>query len=145
MKNQAFQKVILHKKLENAKLTNKKHGKPTLHSLMANHVLEMSVKPKFQCSRFKTKHCFALAVLKQFRICFCQGLFTRCGLYHRIFLHCSAETKEIIYESVNLKGVVWEPKQNSFRLNSFLTRTGFANVGPIFYKVHFLNSEQIFN
>ena len=30
-------------------------------------------------------------------------LFTRCDLYHRTLLYYYAETKEIIYESVNLK------------------------------------------
>ena len=51
----------------------------------------------------------------------------------------------MIYESVNLKGVVYEQKQNSFSLPSITTCTGFANVGPIFYKVHSLSSEQVFN
>ena len=32
------------------------------------------------------------------------------------FLNCYAVTKEMIYESLNLKGVVYEPKQNSFSL-----------------------------
>ena len=53
-----------------------KHGKPTLHSLIANHVLEMSAKLKFKCERFKKKQCFALVVLNGFPICFYQGLFT---------------------------------------------------------------------
>ena len=51
----------------------------------------------------------------------------------------------MIYESVNLKGVVFEPKQNSFCLQSLTTPTGFANVGPIFYEVHSLCSEQACN
>ena len=54
------QTVILHGNLESAEFTNKKHGKPTLHSLIANHVLEISVKLEFQCVRFEKKHCFAL-------------------------------------------------------------------------------------
>ena len=41
-------------------------GSP-LHSLIANHVFEMSVKLRFQCEK---KHCFALVVLKLFPICF---------------------------------------------------------------------------
>ena len=57
------------------------------------------------------------------------------------YLNNYAETKEIIYESVNLKGVVPEPKQNTFSLQSITTSTGFANIGPIFYKVHELSSE----
>ena len=50
-------------------------------------------------------------VLNRFPICFYQGLFTRYDFYHTFLLYCYAETKEIIYESVNLKGVVHEPKQ----------------------------------
>ena len=40
-------------------------------------------------------------------------MFTRCDLYHMILLYCYAETKEMIYESLNLKEGVYEPKQNS--------------------------------
>ena len=36
-------------------------------------------------------------------------------------------------------------KQNSFTLYSITTRTDFANVGSIFYKVHSLSSEQFFD
>ena len=35
----------------------------------------------------------------------CKGPIAQCDLYHKIFLYYYAETKEIIYESVNLKGV----------------------------------------
>ena len=71
-KNQALpnSQSFLHKNLESAKFTNKRHGKPTLHSVIANYVLEMSVKLKFQCARFEKKHCFALVVLNWFTICF---------------------------------------------------------------------------
>ena len=69
MKIRLCQTVILHKNLKNAEFTNKKHKKPTLHSLIANHVLEMSVKLKLQCIRFKKRHCFALVVLNLFPIC----------------------------------------------------------------------------
>ena len=102
---------ILHKNLESAEFTYNKYGKPTLHSLTANHVIEMSVKVRFKWVRFKKKHCFALVVLNRSPICFYQGLFTRCDLYHRILLCYHAEIKEMIQESVNLKGVVYEPKQ----------------------------------
>ena len=57
---------FLRDNLESAEFTNKKHGKPTLHSLITNHVLEMSVKLKFECVHFETKHCFALVVLDWF-------------------------------------------------------------------------------
>ena len=50
-----FGQVILHKNFESTKFTNKKHGKPTLHSLIAYHVLEMSVKLRSQCVCFKKK------------------------------------------------------------------------------------------
>ena len=50
------QTVILHKDHESDEFTNKKHGKPILHSLIAIHMLEKSVKLKFQCVRFKKKH-----------------------------------------------------------------------------------------
>ena len=36
----------------------------------AKHVLEMSIKLRFQCERFKKKQCFALMVLNWFPICF---------------------------------------------------------------------------
>ena len=60
MKNQA---LFLHKNLKNAEFTSKKHRKPTLHSLITNHVFEISVKLKFQCVRSEKKHYFALVVL----------------------------------------------------------------------------------
>ena len=49
----------------------------------------------------------------------------------------------MIFELVNLKGVVYEPKQNSFSLQSITACTGFANVGLTFYKVNSLSSEQV--
>ena len=118
MKTRALKNSMLHKNAKSTKFTNKKHRKPTLHSPIANHVLEMSVKLNLQYVRFKKKHCFALMVLNRFPICFYQGLFTPCNLYHRIVLYYYAETKEMVYESLNLKGVVYEPKQNSFSLHS---------------------------
>ena len=51
----------------------------------------------------------------------------------------------MIYESVNLKGVVYEPKQNSSSLQSVTTRTGFTKVGSIFYEVHLLSFKTSFN
>ena len=48
------------------------------------------------------------------------------------------ENKEMIYESVNLKGAEYEPKQNSSSLQSITICTCFGNIGPIFYKVHSL-------
>ena len=48
-----FQTVISAKNFESANFVNKKHEKPTLLSLIAKHVLEMSVKLKFQCERFE--------------------------------------------------------------------------------------------
>ena len=50
------------KNLGSVEFTNKKHGKPTQNSLIAKHMLEMSVKLKFQCVYFE-KHCFVLVVL----------------------------------------------------------------------------------
>ena len=106
------------KKLESAEFTNMKHGKPIPHSLIANHVLEVSVKLKFQCVRLK--RFFALFCsggfessggLNRFVICFYQCLITPCDLYHSMLLYYYAETEEmIIYKSVNLKGVVYELK-----------------------------------
>ena len=129
-----FHHVILHKNLESVKFTYNKKGKPTLHSLIANHVLEMYVRLKFKYVRIKKKYCFALVVLNRFPICFYQGLFTRCDLYHRILLYYYPETKEMIYESVNLKGVVYEPKQNSFSLQSITTRTVLQTLARSFIK-----------
>ena len=63
-KNQALPNSRFCKKnLSSAEFTNNKREKPTLHSLTANHVFEMSFKLKFQCVRFEKKHCFALVVL----------------------------------------------------------------------------------
>ena len=45
--------VIFVKNNESAECTNNKHRKPTLHSLIAKHVLEMSIKLKFQCEHLK--------------------------------------------------------------------------------------------
>ena len=42
----------------------------------------------------------------------------------------------MIYESVDLK-------ENSFSLQPIATRTGFANAGPVFYKVHSVSFEQV--
>ena len=61
---------FLHKSLESAEFTNKKHEKPTLQSLIANHVLKVSLKLKLQCVCFEKEHCFALVVLNCFLICF---------------------------------------------------------------------------
>ena len=73
------------------------------------------------------------------------GLLIRCNLYHRILFYYYAETKEMIYESVNSKGIVYKPQQTSHSLYSMTTCTGFANVGPVFYKFHSLISAQVFN
>ena len=64
--------------------------------------------------------------------------------YNSFILLC-CWTKERIYESVNLKGVVYKAKQSCFSLQSVTTCTGFANIGEIFYKVHSLTSKQVFN
>ena len=58
--------LFLQESLESAEVTNKKHWKPTLYSLIAKHVLEMSVKLKFQCECFEKEQCFALMVLNWF-------------------------------------------------------------------------------
>ena len=50
------------------------------------------------------------------------------------------EIKEMIYGSLNLKGAVYESKQNSESLQVQVLQTL-----PDFYKVHSLSSEQIFN
>ena len=145
MKNQAFPSSHFSKKnLESAKFTSKKHGKSTLHSLIAKHVLEISIKLKFQCERFEKKQCFAVMVLNWFSFCFCQGLFIRCHLYHTIILYYP-ETKEMIHESVNLERRCVQPKQNPFSLQFITHCKGFANVELIFYKAHSLSSEQVFN
>ena len=86
-----------------------------------------------QCVCFKKKYCFDLVVLNRFPICFCQGLFTRCDLYHRILLCYYFETREMIGE---FESSFVRAKTNSFSLQSITTPTGFANICPIFYKVH---------
>ena len=50
-------------------------------------------------------------------------MFTRCDLDHTILLYYYAKTKEMIYESLNLKRVVYEPKQNSFSLHVKVLQT----------------------
>ena len=100
MINQAFQNSHFVKKSRKRKLTYNKHRKPTLHSLIADHVLEMSVNSNSSVYVLK-RSIFALVILNRFPICFFQGLFTQCDLYHRIILYYYAETKEMIYESLN--------------------------------------------
>ena len=77
-KNPAFPSSHF-KNLESSEFTNKKYRKTTIHSLIANHVLKMSVKLKFQC--------VYMYVLKEALLCsggfelvtylFYQSLFTR--------------------------------------------------------------------
>ena len=62
LKIRLCQTVIFAKNHESAEFTYKEHGKPTLHSLIAKHVLEMSIKLSFLCERFEKKQCFALVV-----------------------------------------------------------------------------------
>ena len=50
-------------------------------------------------------------------------MFKRCDLYNTILLYYFAETREIISESLNLKGVIYEPKQNSFSLHVKVLQT----------------------
>ena len=45
--------VILHKNLESAEFTYNRTVTSTLHSLIANHVLEISVKLEFKCAHLK--------------------------------------------------------------------------------------------
>ena len=130
--------------------------------MIANHVLEVSVNCKLesQCVRFKKTHCFALVVLNQFPICFIKPC-SRFLLYYYAQLLCwkkrndlwiskferscvLAKTKpfrpsekEMIYESVNLKWVVNEPKQNSFGLQSITTRIGLQTLARSFIKNSF--------
>ena len=68
LKIRLCQTVIFARTHESAEFTNKKQGKPTLHSLIAKHVLEMSIKLKFQCEHFEKKQRFALVVLNWFPI-----------------------------------------------------------------------------
>ena len=92
LKRRLWKTVVLHKNLESVEFTNMKHGKPILHSLIANHVPEMSVKLKFKCVRLKKKYCFALVVLNRFAIFFYKGLFISCDLYHSMLFYHYAET-----------------------------------------------------
>ena len=105
MKNRAFPNGRFCIKSRKCRIHQREAREAPLHSLIANHVLEMSMKLKFQC-RLEKNHFFGLVVLNPFPICFSRGLFPRCDLYHRILLYYYAETNGIIYESVNLKGVV---------------------------------------
>ena len=100
-----FTRRILHHKSVPQELR-----KPTLYSQIKNsnsssrvYLLKRSIS--------------ALVVLNRFSICFYQGLFTRRILHHRIVFYYYAETNEMIYELVNLKGILYEPKQNSFILS----------------------------
>ena len=97
---------------------NKKHKKPTLHSLIANHVLKMSIKLKFHCLCFKNEALFCSGGFESVPTCLYQGLFTRCDLYRTILYYYYDEAKEMIHELVNLKGAVYEPKKKAFSLHS---------------------------
>ena len=81
--------------------------------------LQMSVKLKFQCVRFEKKHCFTLVVLNWFPICFYQGLFIRCNLYHMMFSFYYPEPKEMIHGISEFERSCVQPKQNSFNLQVY--------------------------
>ena len=85
--------------------------------MIANHVLEMSINLKCQCVRFKKE---ALFCFGGFELVSCLFLSRPVHTikYHRIILHYYAEAKVTIHKSVNLKGVVYEPKQDSFSHHS---------------------------
>ena len=83
-------------------------------------MLQISVKLKFQWVRFEEKHCFLLGGFELVSYSFlARSVYSMLlELYHTILLYYDAETKEMIYESVNLKGDVYESKQNSSSLQS---------------------------
>ena len=93
-----FLTVSFAKNLESAELTNNKNGKPTLHSPIADHVLEMSFKLTFLYEHFEKKQSLALMVLN-----------TRCDfiLYHTIFfsilLKLISEFKRICVHTTKTK------------------------------------------
>ena len=92
-------------------------GLPSCFRLRSDNVLEMSVKLKFWCVRLEKKHCFA---------CWFE-------------LVSYSENKEMIYESVNLKGAEYEPKQNSSSLQSITTCTCLETLARSFIKcIHWL-------
>ena len=64
--------------------------------------------------------------------------------YDSFLLLLYAETKEMIYESVNLKEVVYKPKQtvSAFSLSPHVQ---VFKRWSYLYKVHSLSSEQVFN
>ena len=115
-----YQTVVLHKILERAEFTNKKHEKPTLQS-MCSRCLSNSNSSMYVLKR-------SIALLWWFWIVLFVFVktyslwFTWCDLYHTILLYHYAETKEMIYESVNLKRAVHELKQNSFIIQLFSFR-----------------------
>ena len=53
----------MQKKSQKCRFTNNKNTIRLLCIPLANHMLEMSVKLKFECIRFEKKNCFALVVL----------------------------------------------------------------------------------
>ena len=74
------QTAIFFQNLESAEYTNKKYEKPTLHSLIADHMRKMSFKLTLQRVRFE-KHCFALVVLN---ILHCQRMSdSSLGMFYR--------------------------------------------------------------
>ena len=66
-------------------------------------MFEMSVKLKFQCVCLEKKHWFVSGFSIGFLFLFIKAQFTQFNLYHTIVLYF--EDKEMIYKSVNLKGV----------------------------------------
>ena len=65
----------------------------------------------YNCKRLKAfRHEWTslnrIAADKSHSVIVASGQFTRCNLVHTILLYYNAETKEIVYESVSLKGVV---------------------------------------
>ena len=73
-KNQALSKSPFCMKMLKARIhTNKKHGKPTLHSFIANHVLEMSVNWNSCVFVLERSYVSALLVLNSFLTSFYQA------------------------------------------------------------------------
>ena len=66
MKNQPLpNSLFCIKNFESAEFIKEKRRKATLHSLIAGHALDMSVKLNFQCVHFEKKHSFVLVVFNR--------------------------------------------------------------------------------
>ena len=137
-KNQAFPNSQFCKRnYASGKFTNKKHEKPTLHSLIAKHVLEISIELKFLWKRFEEKQCFTVMVWIGYLIVFIKP----CS--HGVTLLCTWENETLWGLSSSPITQVLQTLAQSFiklihwALNKFLIELNRKLVQSLVYRVYY--------